>query len=314
MTNALTTPTTSQADAKPFKPKFHQRIGLFLQVLVAGHLVSFVAIGIYTVALETHILLQLHIGHWMVGYHIDHAVATNTVLWHYLVPLAFIRHGYRNVGEAIFKGMVVLTFALSPYSKRRVKRLQKGPTTLQKVMMRLRLPTPNDNEFRAERGLKPLSWQQAVYASIVGLALAGIVVFLGLHVIDRIHQYSISPAGPAWLRQQEGVWTGPLAYSIVGLVASPFAKFPISPVIDEAEEQAAQKHVLRNKRFHWYHHLILPYHYFERVRRVEAQGQAAAAANIARRGHGLRIFVGFVALAALVFFIVGVQVVTTNTP
>ena len=304
-----TEPQVSDTSApRPFKIKLNQRPALLLRSLAVVHLLEIVAIGVYFLLLETHLPLPFL---RTVFPHVH--PLTTTDLWHYLVPVAFIRHGWRKVLEGIVAGAGGLIFALNPYSERRLKRQAQPPNLLDRVEMFLRIPNWKDNAYRAKKGLPPLSGPQVAMAFLVWqFVYAAPVVYALLHIFTGLRHYELSSAGPGWLQDQEALWTGPWIYLIIGFAAAPFARRPVAPVLDDMQEVFALAWVSTGRTMHWYYRVAFTPQFRERIRRVEIQGTHTAAVKLQRRRGGLKFAMVTAALVILTCFGVGLWAVITK--
>jgi len=245
------------------------------------------------------------IGAWIYRYHVANpSIIDNTAMWHALQPVAFIRHGWRKLGEGVLITAGAFSYGFNQYGKRQLKRLARGPHWWDYLEMFLRIPNIFDDEYRAKRKLPQLSgWQMMMTLLVWQFVYAGVIVWAGLYLVHRFQDYTINNPGPSGLQFFLEPLTGPAAYLVIGLFAGRTARRPIAPVITELQKWRAQTFVARDRKLNQVHHWLLSPFYVEVIHQLQVKGVARARQALKDRSRA-QVFV--MSAAAVVFFLIWV--------
>jgi hypothetical protein len=309
---------------QPLAQEFHitkaQRPWLIVRTFLLSTLMTVEAWGVYTIFLETGIRLGVHIGSFNHAVIIGGLVATNTTLWHHLVKDPFVRHGIRKLTESMFAGVVALAYGLNPFTKRLIDKRSQGEADWSKLdrfeIKVLHAANYKDNVWRANRGLPAMSGKQVLGAAGLAVLYAGSASAALLYLASKIgSNVTISAFGPGFARFFQEIWTGPIAYTIIGFLVVPLAKRPFAPVWDDFQQLLAAKWVAVGRTMRWYHrHILFTPQFIHRIALIEAKGgQDEARKVLSARGRGLKFAMAFGFVLFLGFLAVGAKVRITGS-
>lgn len=221
---------------------------------------------------------------------------TMTSLWHHAINDNALRHNIRDIGEGFLGGLLAKQVIWNHYKKHRD---QNG---LDKLEIRLGIANVKDD--------KRLSIWQLLASPLLALlyAVPGFLIASG--GIFLVHRYGthlhtavapLQPRNTTLWSKVDATWSQNWQKKLLGYGASLFfGRRPVKGVFDDLQLWFAERLVIDEKRFRWYH----PPTFRARCNDIRAHGRTATEYHGFWRSMVVRFGIGLsVALAGLGFYV-----------